>query len=247
MAMEAGTVPFRDSDKLLFLASEPQWSQRLGEGWKGIRFLGRGAFGVVGLWEYQGDPTAPSAPKITKVVVKMSCDEPMDQANLVFGTKSPFEEGWMLEQLAKAGSPHIIRQYGGNKIGDRFGDMDKVVRIFLEYCRGGDLDQFVGPVGGKAEEPLSEVDLWTIFRCLAKGVAVLDRGTENPNEQAWDAPYPEFPEICHYDIKPDNSKHCDHVPIFEALTRCIVLLGNRDRIHKRLPVAKVWKPGLSGM
>jgi hypothetical protein len=69
--MEGVGLAFRDSQKQMFLDSESNWIQHLGDGWKGVRFLGKGNFGIVGLWEYQGQST--KAPAVTKVVVKAIC------------------------------------------------------------------------------------------------------------------------------------------------------------------------------
>jgi serine/threonine protein kinase len=202
--MEGVGLAFRDSQKQAFLDSEPSWTVRLGDGWKGIKFLGKGSFGIVGLWEYQGDPT--KAPAVTKVVVKQSADEPMDDMNIVWGGKSAMDEGRILAVLSKLNSNHIIRQYGGNRRGDQFLEMGQVVRIYLEFCPGGDLDQLVSGFHQPPNPLLHELDLWKIFKCLAFGVAVLDRGTENSKEPAWRGYSPHRPELCHFDIKPDNSK-----------------------------------------
>jgi serine/threonine protein kinase len=144
---------------------------------------------------------------VTKVVVKQSTDEPMDDLNQVWGGKSAMDEGRILAVLGRLNSTHIIRQYGGNRLGDKFLEMDHVVRIFLEFCPGGDLDQLVAGFEQPPLPLLSELDLWTIFKCLALGIAVLDRGTENVNEPAWGGHPPDRPELCHFDIKSDNSKH----------------------------------------
>lgn len=202
--MDGVGLAFRENQKQAFLDSEPTWSQRLGDGWKGTRFLGKGNFGIVGLWEYRGDPAR--APPVTQVVVKQSTDEPMDEFHEIWGGKSAMDEGRILKLLGKLNSNHIIRQYGGNRVGDRFLDMGLVVRIFLEFCPGGDLDQLVAGFEQPQRPVLSEIDLWTIFKCLALGIAVLDRGTENTNGPAWNGNPPDRPELCHFDIKPDNSK-----------------------------------------
>lgn len=57
------------------------------------KFLGKGCFGIVGLWEYRGDVLM--APEVTKVVVKQSADEPMDHIYNVWGGKSAMDEGRM--------------------------------------------------------------------------------------------------------------------------------------------------------
>lgn len=147
-----------------------------------------------------------SVPKVRKVVVKQSEAEDTNwdyQWPLV--QKTPLDEGNFLAKLALLGSKHIIRQFGENKLGDSFGTMGKVVRIFLEFCPGGDLGRFVGPPNEPAETRLIEADIWAIFHCIALGLTVMDRGTENIKAPAWGGK-PKKTELVHYDIKPDNSK-----------------------------------------
>lgn len=110
--------------------------------------------------------------------------------------------------LAKIGSPHLVRQYGGNRVGDSFGEMEEVVKLFLEFCPGGDLDQFLPTSEEDLKNPLppiDEYDLWAMFHCMALGVTVLDRGTEDITAPAWngDANHTEF---MHCDLKMDNGE-----------------------------------------
>jgi hypothetical protein len=232
---------FQDSDIEKWLASEPQWTSRLGEGWKGTKFLGKGSFGIAGLWEYKGENLSQSpddmdltpsqelsrspalfndltgsrrkdAPALRKVVVKQSEAEDTNwdyQWPLV--QKTPLDEGNRLAKLALLGSKHIIRQFGENKLGDTFRTMGKVVRIFLEYCPGGDLGQFVGPPDEPTKIRLLEVDIWAIFHCIALGLTVMDRGTEDIKAPAWRGNIKDT-ELVHYDIKPDNSKSKLNLP-----------------------------------
>ena len=44
---------------------------------------------------------------------------------------------------------------------------------------------------------------WRVLECVAKGLAVLEHGTENST------PLPHWKPICHFDIKPENSKSPD--------------------------------------
>jgi serine/threonine protein kinase len=131
----------------------------------------------------------------------------MDDLNVVWGGKSAMDEGRILEVLARLKSNHIIRQYGGNHVGDKFLEMGDVVRIFLEFGPGGDLEQLVSRFEQSPRPALSELDLWRIFKCLALGLAVLGRGSENVDTPAWGGYPPDKPELCHFDIKCDNSKY----------------------------------------
>ncbi|KAF4635702.1 hypothetical protein G7Y89_g2395 [Cudoniella acicularis] len=133
------------------------------------------------LWEYQG-PEGPMAPRLRKVVVKQSEaeEDPFAPAPPEgFAKKTPFDEGIHLQNLAAIGSPHILRLYGGNRVGDRFQEMGPVVRLFLEFCEGGDLNKFVADPGRERKEPQLEVDIWALFHCMAIGLMVMDRGTED--------------------------------------------------------------------
>ena len=179
-----------------WIATEPTWTSRIGAGWEG-KFLAKGGYGVVGAWTYVAP--AETAPVVKDVVVKMSSFEDFAPRERIY------DEGNILRTLATAGSRHIVRQFGGNRSGDNFGDMLGVVKIFLEYCPGGDLMQFLREYhDDERKPPLHEVDVWAIFYCLALAVVVMDRGTENLTAQPWNI----VNELCHFDIKYDNSKYC---------------------------------------
>jgi hypothetical protein len=101
-------VAFYDSDKDKWLASEPDWSSRLGDGWTGTKFLGKGSHGIAGRWEYQGEESRATSMK--KVVVKQSEAEDTNWDRIwTLGKKTPYDEGIYLMKLAKLGSNHIIR------------------------------------------------------------------------------------------------------------------------------------------
>jgi hypothetical protein len=124
------------SERAAWLASEPKWLsfQRLGAGWKGIKVLGFGGYGMVGLWERGGDVM----PK--RMVVKQQAKY-LDQF---------VEEGRYLQMMGKTGSKHVVRMFKrvfterGQGTVKGFDEMGAVVgRMFLEYCEGGDFYGFV--------------------------------------------------------------------------------------------------------
>lgn len=203
-------LPFLKADRQRFLDSEPQWRDRIGEGFIGKKFLGIGSFGVTGLWEYTSPQYYdPKAPPIKQVVVKMSQLYP---AAFEGTGRSVLEEGNIGRIIAGYGSNHLIRQYGGNRVGDRFSEMGDVVKIFLEFCPGGSLDQLLPQPGQKTQEPLHEADMWQIFNCLAMGVYAMDRESE-------DMPVPGAPvyngldaELLQCDMKPDNGRMHPNLP-----------------------------------
>ncbi|KAF8852721.1 kinase-like protein [Acephala macrosclerotiorum] len=136
--------------------------------------------------------------------------------------RSVLEEGNIGRIIAGYASNHLIRQYGGNRIGDCFSEMEDVVKIFLEFCPGGSLDQLLPQPGQKTQPPLHEADMWQIFNCLAMGVYAMERESE-------DMPVPGAPvyngldtELLHCDMKPDN-----------------VFFGYKDDDHRRMPISKI--------
>jgi hypothetical protein len=129
-----------EKDQKTWLASMPYWKAGgLGSGWEGSTILGRGAFGVAGLWEYKG--TDPGQP-LRYVVVKQSLKE----------SSSLRREAKILSILDPVRCPYIVRMYGRLFEEDRLnmpsrgtGNQKKggMSRIYLEYCNMGDLKGFV--------------------------------------------------------------------------------------------------------
>ncbi|KAK6582490.1 hypothetical protein PZA11_004898 [Diplocarpon coronariae] len=206
-------LAFRPQDEAAFLASEPTWKNRIGQGWHGTKLLGKGSFGVTGLWEYLGDD--PKAPALKQVVVKQSQFKEYELGSK--SGKTTLDEGNLGLMIAGINARHIVRQYGGNRLGDRFAHMEEVVKIFLEYCPGGDLNQFIPGRAGEsrstkiAPEPLSEMDAWAIFNCLALGVHALDRRSENTFDNiVWE----DDEELMHCDLKCDNGESASLLSTF---------------------------------
>ena len=222
--MESVGVPFRDSEREQWLASEPTWKHRLGEGWKGVKFLGRGNFGIVGLWRFIETSTTTNPPAIKAVVVKQTCQD-LGLSQPVWGGMTAFDEGNILKLLSATKTNHIIKQYGGIKAGEEYGTMDLVIRLFLEYCPGGGLDRLIGGINEPRLGVIEEADIWEIFLCLVLGLIAMDRGTEDPEATPWlgfKHLEQSATQICHFDIKPDN-----------------LLFSNRDPEHPRIPILKV--------
>lgn len=178
-----------------WLKSEPEWKDRLGSDWNGVKLLGSGGFGVVGLWQYSSKGKHAKDPRmIKKVVVK--------QSDIVYNkekTKTRSTgEGTILEMLSQIKSKHIVRQYGPLHK-DIYASKD-VVRIYLEYCPQGDLSRLmakrmnrVGPALVE-EPPIEEEDIWSVFHCLSLGISVLGRGTEDVTK-CWN----KSPELVHFE------------------------------------------------
>ncbi|CAG8951817.1 hypothetical protein HYFRA_00005621 [Hymenoscyphus fraxineus] len=212
----------------LWLQSDATWKESLGPEWYGRKIgvvLGRGGYGVVGLWQYNG----PGNPAVTQVAVKSTIIEYFDRKNPKW-----LREGTILKMAQAAKSPHIIRLFGNQSRDRAAGDIySDVIRLFMEFCPGGDLHNLyeerwaARKRGVLPEVPLLEADLWCIFHCLALGVGALDRGTEDLTSRAplsWDRNH----HIVHYDLKPEN-----------------VFFSNRDKDHTRVPLVKIADFGLA--
>ena len=136
----------------------------------------------MGLWEYAGDSSV--APPIREVVVKIS------RVSSRFSDYfDPMREGRLMEELAQLRSVHILRIFGKaveDVQSDDEGPMN-VVRLFLEYCPGGDVTGLLnnGNSPKIPSNPFAESDLWAIFYCLALGCSVMDRGTELNDGTSW--------------------------------------------------------------
>ncbi|KAK0118662.1 hypothetical protein ONS96_011749 [Cadophora gregata f. sp. sojae] len=157
-----------------WMATEWKWKNRVGKGWVPKRLFGRGTYGVVGHWSYQGPDR--DAKSLKDVAVKQSI-------------RMAYPSGWYgleweaanLLELGQAKSQHIVRMYRHlyEEVGQRTNEHDKglVHRIFLEYCPGGDTWQWI------TEHLLnntnvSEVELWAIFQCLARACLIMHQGSE---------------------------------------------------------------------
>lgn len=117
-----------------WLASNENWWWGLGKEFVGVKVLGIGGFGLVGLWEYKANNG-----DVTRVVVKQSRGQ--DQ---MLRTESR-----LLYEIAKTNTRHVVKllkQYheeggGGSSWWDPDGML--VSRIYLEYCEHGDMLAFL--------------------------------------------------------------------------------------------------------
>lgn len=62
----------------------------------------------------------------------------------------------MLEKISRLRNGHVIRSFGGNRLGDRYEEMDDVVKTFLEFCPGGNGDKFLPESNAEEEEVAGE-------------------------------------------------------------------------------------------
>jgi len=127
--------PFPSPVWAKWLASSSKWNSQPGpgSGWRGLKMLGKGGFGIVGLWERRLENG-----QVEYVVVKQSHDN------------NSLTESNLLKFLEGAKSTHVvrmvqsIRQDTGQGIVARFDTKNKVLyRLFLEYCDKGDMLAFI--------------------------------------------------------------------------------------------------------
>ena len=95
------------------------------------------------------------------------------------------DEVWANELLGMTGTPHVVRMIGFPELDDTF--------FFMEHLPLGTLDRY--------RHDWKLVDVWRLFQCLAKAVAVM----------AWGSEYPDFrvkkwQQIIHLDLTPENGE-----------------------------------------
>ncbi|KAH8812135.1 hypothetical protein F5884DRAFT_303896 [Xylogone sp. PMI_703] len=177
-----------------WLQSSASWPDTPASEWKGVKVLGLGGYGLVGLWKYLGsDPNMPKA-----IVVKQS-----PHVDLSLQHESDF-----LDMLNISGSKHVPRLFKGfhTEVGTGSSDWDlkgkPVSRIYLEYCEHGDMAGFIQRMYDRysTQNPMPEAYIWRIFECLALALCVVAHGNENLEGPSWQT------EMVHFDIKPQNSK-----------------------------------------
>lgn len=87
----------RKNNKRKWRETEPEWKDRLGEGWKSKKMLGRGSFGIVGLWSYEGNDKNQL---VRDVAVKQAFEDRLTK-----------EAEWM-RTFTERGTQHVPKMYG---------------------------------------------------------------------------------------------------------------------------------------
>ncbi len=192
---------FTAEQQIAWLRNSKHWVGLDATKWKGRRVIGAGGNGTVGLWDYTGgdDKMPPS------MVVKQA------DSSAAYGLQW---ESKLLRHASKTNSVHILKLYkacyleGGTGAHHKFDPLPfnarsgtynprkEIARMYMEYCPGGDLEDYVGRRRGR---PIPEEHLWRIFGCLARAFFVLEHGVEHP-KMGLDNWRP----ICHFDMKPSN-------------------------------------------
>lgn len=125
-------------EKRQWLASNPQWQHGLNYSWVGKKVLGRGGYGLVGLWE-----CAMPNDEVKKVVVKQSRRR----------DNSLRMESDFLRDLNTTGTRHVVkllkRYHEEVGMGTSPWDSDKQIisRIYLEHCEYGDMKGMIKQIG----------------------------------------------------------------------------------------------------
>ncbi len=200
---------FTTEEQHAWLKNSKHWAGLDATKWKGRKVIGAGGNGTVGLWDYiAGDNRMPPS-----IVIKQT--DPSGAEGLQWESK-------LLRNATKTKSVHIIKLYkachleGGtgshhifdplpfNRGSGAYDPRKEVARMYMEYCPGGDLNEYVQRHRGR---PIPEEHLWRIFGCLARAFHVLEHGAEHPA-----AYLKNWRPICHFDVKPSNSK-CSQVAV----------------------------------
>ncbi|CAG8970912.1 hypothetical protein HYALB_00000891 [Hymenoscyphus albidus] len=158
-------------------SGEPGWKPRLGgkNVWKGVKYLGRGGFGVVGLWQREplkaGEEDQNELYSLPKGVNKVAVKEqdPLE----------PTKESEYQFKLTETGSKHIVALYRTNEQEKSFLkglNQPPVVRGFLSM---------VGAIDAPKRRGMLE--------CLAGGLATMEHGNEKLAGPSWS------PKIVHND------------------------------------------------
>jgi len=213
--------------------------------WRPVRMLGGGSYGWTTHLRYTGDsPTIPQ-----DLVVK--------QGRL----GSLARESRFLHMFTQQQAKHIpklykacVREGGTGTTGpDGFDPYPfdsqgvykpsrEVERFYMEYCSGGDLAaRLRTPDWSNEKYWIPEEILWRIVECAARGMMMLQTGTEEPGQPPWK----ERP-VVHFDLKPANgmSPLAPEMLLLEGLMDMAVLIGEYDNNqHRRVPISKVRSGG----
>ncbi|RDL42436.1 uncharacterized protein BP5553_02415 [Venustampulla echinocandica] len=207
--------------------------------WRGVKILGQGGEGCVGLWEYNGPPEARQLPR--NVAVKQSLGGAYSRALT--------HEGKIHWRMCRYMPTHIVRLLLEPKAAVPSDGLDpefngRFRRLIMEYFPLGSLWDLIDRRQLLAM-PFEEVTLWRIFDCLVDGITVMSNGSEAVVDSATgnarfsllparsplrspEASEAKWQEVYHLDLKPAN-----------------IMLGDRDMNHSWTPVAKVSDFGCS--
>ncbi len=177
-----------------FLDSSPGFDQ-MDDSWEPIRILGKGSFGLVGLWQKTGRKGEVK----DQVAIKEMASHPDDELSLDRDSRLA-REAVIMKQLNDAerlefGTNSNILRLRSFKNFPSAGRW----RFYLEYAYG-DLYKLINSYRAWNTH-LPEEFLWHVFNSLAKAAVVMEKGPftnlESQDPTKW--------SITHFDIKPENT------------------------------------------
>lgn len=179
-----------------FLDSTPG-NEQMNSSWQPVRGLGKGGFGIVGLWQ-QIDRRG----HVNDEVAIKETERRPDSRSRGFLTRDPSlaREAAIMQQLNDAEErrdwkPKNILRLRSFKY---FPSAEKW-RFFLEFARHGDLHKLLYNYRGW-NTYLPEEFLWHVFHSLAKAAVIMEEGPftdlESQQPTGW--------SVVHFDIKPEN-------------------------------------------
>ncbi|EME83565.1 uncharacterized protein MYCFIDRAFT_215355 [Pseudocercospora fijiensis CIRAD86] len=172
--------------------------------WQWDRTLGQGGFGHAGLWERVGE----NGDVVDRVVGKESYHEHFTNPSLWSGPplhRVP-KEGALMKKINRIpDSENVLRCQGWRVYG-----LLRVIRIYVDYCKYGDLEQLIEIYNDKRETKIQQTGsstdhylpvrvIWAVFESLVAALCLLHFG-----RMPWHPPSPEWEPILHQDIKPRN-------------------------------------------
>ncbi|ERF73546.1 hypothetical protein EPUS_08753 [Endocarpon pusillum Z07020] len=178
-------------DETLFLNSATDLDDDTG--WKPVRPLGKGGYGIVGLWQQ----TDNNGIVLDSLAIKQQRyrDHTLSQAQLTADSGIAYEAGLMY-QLNEQECPNIIKLRG-------FKDhpLERLWRFYLEYAEWGDLRR-LETYYRAWNTYLPEEFLWQVFHDLANAALALAAGDFH---KIGEASGPETDSyVVHFDLKPEN-------------------------------------------
>jgi serine/threonine protein kinase len=206
-----GDMP--ENQQRAWLERSAEWSDMVANPYVAKKVLGAGSHGLVGVWEYKGDPPQ-QIPKL--IAVKQVSDIAAGNSN---HTEPLRVESVVMGWINATNTEHVVKLYkmyfetggsGAHGIKDGLPVLTpagaihsswKVARIYMEYCRGGAISSQLSAVV-KQNDIIPEEYIWRFLHCMASALVVLRHGNENSTHAGptWATP------IAHFDIKPDNSE-----------------------------------------
>lgn len=170
---------------------------RMDDTWRPIRILGKGAFGLVGLWQkFNKNDEVEDA----MAIKEMGCPPLYQYHYYVKGKPGLSREAAIMKQVNEAEKSHFGRYKNIVRLRNfkHFPAPNKW-RFYLEYAPYGDLWKLTY-LYRSWNAYFPEEFLWHVFHNLAKAAVVMDEGPFTDLETGEQVNR----SITHYDIKPDN-------------------------------------------